>query len=43
MPDVIYFSMSLLINIFFSNKNNCQKCCDYLNEKYGIIFKLMGD
>lgn len=28
---------------YFHKESDCQKFCDYLNEKYGIILKLVGD
>lgn len=26
---------------YFLSQKKCQKCCDYLNEKYGTMFKLI--
>jgi hypothetical protein len=25
---------------YFDNESDCQKCCEYLNETYGVIIKL---
>jgi len=26
---------------YFQSSKKCQKCCDYLNEKYGMMLKLI--
>lgn len=26
---------------YFNNEEDCKRCCDYLNEKYEVIVKLM--
>jgi len=28
---------------YFNNEKDCKKCCKHLNEKYGVIMKLIGD
>ena len=27
---------------YFTNEDNCRKCINFLNEKYGLLIKLLG-
>lgn len=41
--ELIRTKFNVNINYEFKNKEDAQKCCDYLNEVYLPMLKLMGE